>query len=76
LEDLFAAPWIADLGWVDGPELRKAFLSYRQEGREPEKRRIWYAATLELWLRRHRELLGLGDPGRQISRSWPRAASG
>jgi hypothetical protein len=38
--------------------LRTAFRAYRQGDRHPEKRKIWLAVTLELWLRRHCGKLG------------------
>jgi asparagine synthase (glutamine-hydrolysing) len=58
VEDLLGAPRIAELGFVNGPELRTAFRAYRQGDRHPEKRKIWLAVTLELWLRRHCGKLG------------------
>jgi asparagine synthase (glutamine-hydrolysing) len=66
IEGLLDSPWIADLGWVDGPGLRAAFRTYRQGDQAPEKRKIWFAVTLELWLRRHRDVLGLSNSRSQV----------
>lgn len=70
VDGLLATPWIADLGWVEGPALRAAFREYRKGGAQVEKRKIWFAVTLELWLRRHRDILGLARPERPIE-TWP-----
>ncbi|HJX26491.1 MAG TPA: asparagine synthase-related protein [Thermoanaerobaculia bacterium] len=70
VDELLATPWIADLGWVEGPALRAAFREYRKGGAQAEKRKIWFAVTLELWLRRHCDILGLGRPERPIE-TWP-----
>jgi asparagine synthase (glutamine-hydrolysing) len=60
---LLSSPLIADLGMVDGSKLRSAFTAYRYGQPNPDSRRIWFAITLELWLRRHLTAPGLGkDP--------------
>lgn len=64
LDRLLACPLIAELGWVDGSELRAAFQAYRQGDSERMHRKIWNAATLELWIRQHSQALGLGHPDR------------
>ncbi|HEX3531554.1 MAG TPA: asparagine synthase-related protein [Thermoanaerobaculia bacterium] len=53
ISELLAAPRLAELGLVDEGKLRSAWQTYRQGSPEPEKRKIWNAATLELWLRLH-----------------------
>jgi asparagine synthase (glutamine-hydrolysing) len=66
IEEIVNAPLIADVGYVDGEKLRAAFRAYRQDGPTPERRKIWYAVTLELWLRRHRDAPGAGVQPAQV----------
>jgi len=61
IKELLTAPLIASLGLVDGPKLRGSFAAYQQDSQNPEKRRTWNAVTLEIWLRRHRDTLGIGS---------------
>lgn len=61
VERLLAAPWAAGLGLVDGERLRAAWRRYRAAGGRGE-RSLWFAVTLELWLREHATALGLA-PG-------------
>jgi len=53
IEGLFTASRLAEIGLVDGATLRAAWRAYRHGDPDPGKRRIWYAVTLELWLRLH-----------------------
>ena len=53
ITSLLSSPLIVDLGLVDGAKLRSAFTAYRHGELNPDSRRVWFAITLELWLRRH-----------------------
>lgn len=54
IEPLLAAPVAAELGYLDGERLRLAFRRGQQgEAGEP-LRALWYALTLELWLRKYK----------------------
>jgi asparagine synthase (glutamine-hydrolysing) len=52
--ELLKAPRSADLGILDEDQLRSAYLGLTSGGREGDssRRAVWYAITLEIWLRR------------------------
>ncbi len=54
IQELLAAPFLAELGWVDLDRLRAAC---ETGPRDDPPRSVWRAMTLELWLRRHAALL-------------------
>jgi asparagine synthase (glutamine-hydrolysing) len=58
VEELFRSPVSAELGILDGQNLREAFRSYRMGSPDGSKRPLWYAITVELWLRKYSHLLG------------------
>lgn len=51
ITDLLRSPRAADLGILDASCLRSAYLAFLS-GRNDLKRDLWYAITLEIWLRR------------------------
>ncbi|MEA2563808.1 MAG: hypothetical protein QOH06_5312 [Acidobacteriota bacterium] len=53
IEPLLAAPLAADLGYVDGDRMRAAYRRYQQEEPNEALRTLWYALTLEVWLRKY-----------------------
>ncbi len=60
VESLMRSPVAAELGLVDGEKLRNAFRQYRDGPPDADNRRLWYALTVELWLRHHHDFLELG----------------
>ncbi|HEY2291796.1 MAG TPA: hypothetical protein VGM86_13940, partial [Thermoanaerobaculia bacterium] len=42
----------AGLGILDGGHLRAAYLGFLNGGTDESRRALWYATTLEIWLRR------------------------
>lgn len=60
IEKLFRAPLLDELGLVDARKLQAAFAAYRYGGPTRERLKIRYPLTLEIWLRRHHRILGLG----------------
>jgi asparagine synthetase B (glutamine-hydrolysing) len=50
--ELLREPRSANLGILDGDALRSAYLSLVHGGRDAPRRAVWYAITLEIWLRR------------------------
>jgi asparagine synthase (glutamine-hydrolysing) len=53
VEDLLHASRAEELGFVDGEALREAYKQYRIGSRQGAHRALWFAITLELWLRCH-----------------------
>lgn len=53
IEPLLAAPLAADLGYVDGDRMRAAYARYQQDEPDEGLRTLWYALTLEVWLRKY-----------------------
>ena len=53
IEPLLAAPLAADLGYVDGDRMRAAYRRYQQDEPDEGLRTLWYALTLEVWLRKY-----------------------
>ena len=51
VQDLLRGMQAARRGWVDEGTLRRAYASYQRDGRGGS--RIWFALTLEHWLRRY-----------------------
>lgn len=54
IEPLLAAPVAVELGYLDGERLRHAFGRYQQGEVGEPLRALWYALTLEVWLRKYR----------------------
>ena len=52
IAELLSAPRCAELGFVDGDALRSVLWGYLNGGADGERRAVWYAITLEIWLRR------------------------
>jgi asparagine synthase (glutamine-hydrolysing) len=52
VQELLRAPLSAALGFLDGGRLRDAYLGFVQGGTDESRRALWYAITLEIWLRR------------------------
>lgn len=53
VQKLLEAPVAAEIGWLNAPALQKAFASYFTDEPDEARRALWYAITLELWLRHH-----------------------
>ncbi len=51
ITELLSSPRADDLGILDGNRLRSAYLDFLG-GTEESRRALWYAVTLEIWLRR------------------------
>jgi asparagine synthase (glutamine-hydrolysing) len=51
IREILRAPWAAELGIFDGNCLRSAYLDFLG-GTDESRRPLWYAITLEIWLRR------------------------
>lgn len=66
VEELLAAPLAADLGFVDPQALRSAYERYCKSIPADSDRTLWYALTLEIWLREHWQQLGPGSAGSQL----------
>lgn len=52
IQELLREPRAAALGFVDGELLRSAYLDFMDGGTDGSRRALWYAITLEIWLRR------------------------
>jgi asparagine synthase (glutamine-hydrolysing) len=52
ITDILRAPRCAELGFIEENRLRSAYCSYLEGGTNESRRAIWYAITLEIWLRR------------------------
>lgn len=52
VEDLFSAPRSEDLGFAERGALQAAYRQY-QSGRKGPYQTLWFAVTLEIWLRAH-----------------------
>jgi asparagine synthase (glutamine-hydrolysing) len=50
--ELLQAPRSADLGMLDKDQLRSAYQDLATGSRDVSRRALWYAITLEIWLRR------------------------
>lgn len=53
VEELLREPLCSDLGLVDGAKLREAYRRYRRGEPGRAQGALWFAITLEIWLRRH-----------------------
>lgn len=65
VEALLTAPLAGDLGLIDPQALRSAYERYCKSIPADSDRTLWYALTLEIWLREHWQRLG---PGSDASR--------
>jgi asparagine synthase (glutamine-hydrolysing) len=54
--ELLREPQSAGLGILDGEALRSAYLNLVPGGPHPLRRAVWFALTLEIWLRRYKTL--------------------
>jgi asparagine synthase (glutamine-hydrolysing) len=52
VQELLRAPRSADLGMLDKDQLRSAYQGLAAGKRDVSRRALWYALTLEIWLRR------------------------
>jgi asparagine synthase (glutamine-hydrolysing) len=52
IHELLREPRSADLGILDGGALRAAYAGFLDGGSHDLRRALWYAITLEIWLRR------------------------
>jgi asparagine synthase (glutamine-hydrolysing) len=52
VQELLQAPRSADLGMLDKDQLRSAYQGWATGNRDVSRRALWYALTLEIWLRR------------------------
>ncbi len=52
VQDLLQTPLSAALGILDGERLRDAYKGFVNGGTDESRRALWYAITLEIWLRR------------------------
>jgi asparagine synthase (glutamine-hydrolysing) len=52
IQELLQAPRSADLGMLDKDRLRSAYQGLATGRRDVSRRALWYAITLEIWLRR------------------------
>ena len=52
IQELLRAPHSAALGFLDGGRLRDAYRKFVNGGTEESRHALWYAITLEIWLRR------------------------
>jgi asparagine synthase (glutamine-hydrolysing) len=52
IDELLSVPRSEALGIVDGKKLRESYRSYRAGRADEWRRDLWYAITVELWLRR------------------------
>jgi len=50
--EMMRSPLAADLGFLDGGKLRSTYLGFLDRRTEESRRALWYAITLEIWLRR------------------------
>lgn len=57
IEGLFEKPISGVMGFVDPEALRQAFRRYRDGADNESLRTLWYSVSLEIWLRRHADLL-------------------
>ncbi len=56
IRELLRAPLATELGILDGKRLEAAFLAFLDGGTDESRRTLWYALTLEIWLRRYKEI--------------------
>ena len=60
VEALLASPMAAGLGFLDGERLRAEYRRYLEGEPSEAQRALWYAITLEIWLRHHGTFLRPG----------------
>jgi asparagine synthase (glutamine-hydrolysing) len=58
IHELLREPRSADLGILDGGALRAAYAGFLDGGSHDLRRALWYAITLEIWLRRCESIRG------------------
>jgi asparagine synthase (glutamine-hydrolysing) len=58
VQELLREPRSADLGILDGDVLRTAWAGFLDGGSHDLRRALWYAITLEIWLRRGETIKG------------------
>jgi asparagine synthase (glutamine-hydrolysing) len=58
---LLKEPLLGRLGYVDADRLRDGYQRFRQGERDPA-RQLWFAITLELWLRQHYDVFAGDEP--------------
>ncbi len=58
---LFNSSALAELGFIDMQKLKSAYQDYLTGDTTDAARALWYAVTLEIWLREYSARLGLND---------------